>query len=382
MDTPVIRTRIPVAFTSNQVREMATKVKTEPEEEVQPSTSGGGMPTQEPEEKSESGESMELDKIDDKYLTNYCETAEIIQPMMVSKELFYTDIMVARNYARLSPEDKKHFDQMKELAESIKQETRDYSLIEDLMARVVGERFGSMSKEDVSAVLGRPGEGSEGGKHLKQEGGHVTIKSKPGAEPEKFVISAIVPSEESTIIPYCVKESEEQSDCETIGSDSDIEEINKTEACNILKELAELKRKEAECFDRLSQAVPDMQDNEVVVVTKKVRESELPQCIYQMNQHIANLRDFHAALAAGERLYSLYKYNQVGTPPTSIPDLCTHFDVGKTKLYELLRGGKYKYPMKEEGETEKKTVIRIRPEKVEEEPPEKRSKKTKAAPTT
>ena len=77
MDTPVIRSRIPVVFTSNQAREMATKVKTEPEEEVQLSTSGGGMPTQEPEEKSKSGESMESDEIDDEYLTNYCETAEI-----------------------------------------------------------------------------------------------------------------------------------------------------------------------------------------------------------------------------------------------------------------------------------------------------------------
>ena len=247
---------------------MATKVKIEPEEEVKLSTSDGGAPTQEPEEKSKSGELMESDEIDDEYLTNYCETAEIIQPMTVSKELFYTDSMVARNYNRLSPEDKKCFDQMKELAESIKQETGDYSLIEDLMARVVGERFGSMSKEDVSAVLGRPGEGSEGGKYLKQEGGHLTIKSEPGAEPERVVISAIVPSEESTIIPYCVKESEEQSDCETIGSESDIEEIDKTEVCNILKELAGLKRKEAECFDKLAKAVPDMQDNEVIVVAK------------------------------------------------------------------------------------------------------------------
>ena len=80
---------------------MATKVKVEPEEEVRPSTSGGGAPAQEPEEKSESGESMESDEIDDEYL------AEIIQPITVSKELFYTDSMVARNYERLSPEDKK-----------------------------------------------------------------------------------------------------------------------------------------------------------------------------------------------------------------------------------------------------------------------------------
>ena len=173
---------------------------------------------------------------------------------------------------------------MKELAESVKQETGDYSLIEDLMARVIGERFGSMGKEDVRAVLGKSGEGLEGGKHLKQEDGRLTIKSEPGAELEKVVMSAIVPSEEETIIPYCVKESEEQSDCDTIGSKSDIEEIDKIEVRNILKELAELKRKEAECFDKLAKAVPDMQDNEVVVVTEKVRGSELPQCVYQMNQ--------------------------------------------------------------------------------------------------
>ena len=326
----------------------------EPEEEVKLSTSGGGVPTQELEEKSESGESMESDEIDDEYLTNYSETAEIIQPMTVSKELFYTDSMVARNYDRLSPEDKKRFDQMKELAESVKQETGDYSLIEDLMARVIGERFGSMSKEDVSAVLGKPGEGSEGGKHLKQEGGCLTIKSEPGAEPEKVVISVIVPSEESTMIPYCVKESEEQSDCETIGSESDIEEIDKTEVCNILKELAELKRKEAEFFDKLAKAVPDMQDKEVVVVAEKVRGSELPQCVYQMTQRIANPRDFHATLAAGERLYSVYKFNQTGSTPISIPKLCNYYDVGKMKIYELLRGEKYKYPVKEE--VEKKPV--------------------------
>ena len=314
--------------------------------------------------------------------TYYCETAEIIQPMTVSKELFYTDEMVAQNYARLSKQDKERLDQMKELAEAIKKETGDYSLIEDLMARVVGERFGGMMRGDVKAVMGKEGEGAEWGKHLKQEGSRLVIKSEPGVKTVKVVISAIVPSEEPALLPYCVKESEEQSDSETIGSDSDIEEIDKTEVRNILKELAGLKRKEAECFDRLAQAVPDMQDNEVVVFAEKVRGSKLPQCVYQMNQCIANPRDFHAALAIGERLYSLYKYNQAGTTPTSIPDLCTYFDVGKTKLYELLQGGKYKYTMKEEGETEKKPVRRIRPEKVEEEPPEKRSKKTKAAPTT
>ena len=359
---------------------MATKVKTELEEEVQLSTSGGGAPAKEPEKKDESEESLESNKIDDEYLSNYCETTEIIQPMMVSKELFYTDEMVAWNYARLSKQDKERFNQMKELAEAIKKETGDYSLIEDLMARVVGERFGGMTRGDVKAIMGKEGEGAEGGKHLKQEGSRLVIKSELGVKTEKVVISAIVLSEEPALPPYCVKESEEQSDCETIGSESDIEEINKAEVRNILKELADLKRREADCIDKLVTAVLEMRDSEVVVVAEKVRGAKLLQCVYEMSQRISHPRDFRAALAAGERLYSLYKFNQAGTPPISIPKLCNYYDVGKMKIYELLCGEKYKYPTKEE--TEKKLVRRIRPEKVEEEPPEKRSKKTKAAPTT
>ena len=112
-----------------------------------------------------------------------------------------------------------------------------------------------------------------------------------------------------------------------------------------------------------------MWDSEVVVVAEKVRGFKLPQCVYQMNECIANPRDFHAALPAGERLYSLYKFNQTGASPISVPKLCSHYDVGKMKIYELLPGEKYKYPTKEEAE--KKPVRRIQPEKVEEEPPEK-----------
>ena len=123
-----------------------------------------------------------------------------------------------------------------------------------------------------------------------------------------------------------------------------------------------------------------MQDNEVVILAEKVRGSELPQCVYQMNERINNPRDFHAALAVGEWLYSLYKFNQASTPPTLIPDLCTYFDVGKTKLYELLRGGKYKYTTKEEGETEKKPVRRIKPERVEEAPQRRGARRLRPPP--
>ena len=367
---------------------MLTRVKIKPEEEVRPGTSGGDVrPEQQPEtaekvikEVSDSEETLDSDDIDDEFLTQYCETVDSVQPMTVSKELFYTDSMVARNYEQLSEEDKKHFNKMKELAELAKQETGEYSLIEDLMARVVGERFGTMKAKDVEVVMSKQGEIAEGGKQVKKEGSRLTIKSEPGAEAEKVMISAIVLAKESTLIPYCMKGDEEE-DCETIGTDSDVEEINKEEVRNILKELAGLKRREAECYDHLAKAVLDMQENEVVIVAEKVRGTELPQCVYQMSQWIENPRDFRAVLAAGERLYSLYKFHQAGTPPMSIPELCTYFDIGKTKIYELLRGKKYRYPPKEE--VEKKPARRIQPERVEgEEPPAKKTKKVKATPTT
>ena len=178
----------------------------------------------------------------------------------------------------------------------------------------------------------KPGKGSEGVKHLKQEGGKLKIKTEPGAETEKVVISVIVPSEELALLPYCVKGGKEESDCETISSVSDIEEIDKTEVQDILKELAELRQKEVNCFEKSAKAIPEMQDNEVVVVAEKVRGSELPQCMYEMSQRINHPRDFCATLAAGEILYSLYKFNQAGMPPTPIPDLCNYFEAGKTKI--------------------------------------------------
>ena len=81
---------------------MSTRVKIEPKEEVRPGTSGGDVQPEMAEkmvkEASDSEETLDSDDIDDEFLTQYCEMVDSIQPMTVSKELFYTDSMVARNY--------------------------------------------------------------------------------------------------------------------------------------------------------------------------------------------------------------------------------------------------------------------------------------------
>ena len=44
-------------------------------------------------------------------------------------------------------------------------------------------------------------------------------------------------------------------------------------------------------------------------------------------------------------MFSLYKHEQAGEPVAEVPELCERYDIGKTKLYEVLRGGKYKKEM-------------------------------------
>ena len=91
-----------------------------------------------------------------------------------------------------------------------------------------------MKKEDVASVMGKEGEGVEGGKALEQVGGRLQIKRGPGTEPNKVVVTAIVPAEEASLIPYHIVADEDGSDCITLGSeDFDLEEINKVEVRDI-----------------------------------------------------------------------------------------------------------------------------------------------------
>ena len=41
-------------------------------------------------------------------------------------------------------------------------------------------------------------------------------------------------------------------------------------------------------------------------------------------------------------MFSLYKHEQAGEPFAEVPKLCEWYNIRKTKLYEVLRGGKYK----------------------------------------
>ena len=300
-------------------------------------------------ESSSSGE--EIEEIDpscitDELLQKYASEMPSEIPMTISEELFYSDAMVQREYERLSEEDKKHFDQMKVFAEKIKKETGQYVPIEDMMARVVTQRFGCMTQQNIATVLGPSGEGSAAGKILEKKGDVLRIKTEEGSEEEqKVVLTGIVPCEDPACLAYCVEEDEDAPECVSIASkDSDLA-VQKPEVQAILQELASLKRKEADCYDWLTAVITDMTDEEIMEVGERVQPSKLPKCADQLYNRLKNPRNFRTVLAVGERMFSLYKHEQADKPVAEVPELCEWYDVGKTKLYEVFRGGKYKKEM-------------------------------------
>ena len=121
--------------------------------------------------------------------------------------------------------------------------------------------------------------------------------------------------------------------------------IQKPEVQAILKELAGIKRKEADCYEQLMAAIPDMTDEEVVEVGERVRPSRLPKCVDQLYDRLKDPRNFRTVLAVGERIFLIYKHEQAGEPVAEVPELCEKYDIGKMKLYEVLQGGKYKKEM-------------------------------------
>ena len=242
-------------------------------EEPKPGTSKEGM---EEESSSSEGEIEEVDPslITDELLQEYASEMPPQLPMTISEELFYSDAMVQREYDCLSEEDKKRFDQMKTLAKKIKKETGQYVPIEDMMAQVVAQRFGRMMQQNIAMVLGSSGEGPTARKVLEKKGDVLRIKAEEGSEKEwKVVLTAIVPSEDPACLAYCVEEDEDAPECVSIGSEDTDMEIQRPKVKAILKELADIKRKEADCYERLAAAIPRMTDEEVTEVGERVRLS-------------------------------------------------------------------------------------------------------------
>ena len=171
----IIHSRIPVYKTTQlctyltMTEQVGKEVMEKMPEEPKPGPSKKRM-IEESSHSEEEVEEIDPNLITDELLQKYASEMPSELPMTISKELFYSNAMVQREYDHLSEEDKKRFDQMKVLAEKIKKETGQYVPIEDMMARVVAQRFSRMTQQNIATVLGPSGEGPAAGKVLEKKG--------------------------------------------------------------------------------------------------------------------------------------------------------------------------------------------------------------------
>ena len=83
----------------------------------------------------------------------------------------------------------------------------------------------------------------------------------------------------------------------------------------------------------------------------------------------------------GERVFSIYKHEQMGEPLAEVPELCERYEVGKTRLYEVLWGGKYKKETSTPKPASIKPAQRVTTVKLEEaeEPPRRKGRGKKSS---
>ena len=204
----IIHSRIPVYKTTQLCTYliMAGQIGREVMEKISEESKPGASKKRVIEESSSSEEEVEEinpSLITDELLQKYASEMPSELLMTISEELFYSDAMVQREYDHLSEEDKKRFDQMKVLAEKIKKETGQYVLIEDMMARVVAQRFGRMTQQNIAIVLGPSGEGSATGKVLEKKGDILRIKAEEeGEEERKVILTALVLNEDPACLAF------------------------------------------------------------------------------------------------------------------------------------------------------------------------------------
>ena len=140
-----------------------------------------------------------------------------------------------------------------------------------MMVQVVAQRFGRITQQNIATVLGPLGEGSTTGKVLEKKGDILRIKAEEGSEKEwKVMLTAVVLSEDSACLAYCVEEDKDVPDCISISSEDTDMEIQKPKVKAILKESVDIKRKEADCYEWFTAAIPGMTDEEVTEVGERV----------------------------------------------------------------------------------------------------------------
>ena len=134
----------------------------------------------------------------------------------------------------------------------------------------------------------------------------------------------------------------EDDEYESVGSESNEDELDSTHKAQIWRDMAKVKREEAALYDKLAKAAPMMTQGDLLYSVEKTPQpsTQLPECAEEMYTCIDNPAQFRVALAAAERLINIYRHNREEVKLEPLKATAHHFEVRKKDVYELLWGKK------------------------------------------
>ena len=88
---------------------------------------------------------------------------------------------------------------------------------------------------------------------------------------DKALVTAIFPSSDLAVLSYNLKgkaAEREDDEYESVGSESDEDELDSTQIAQIWRDMAKIKREEAALYDKLAKAAPTMTQGDLLYSVK------------------------------------------------------------------------------------------------------------------
>ena len=220
------------------------------------------------------------------------EEGELIQVEM-DPLLLMSDTQIKAEVEKLTPEEKAKFDDYcSSFAEDWHGETGKYEPMDQVMKHLVKVRYLGIPPDVVSQLIQPEDQPEEG-----------AVEVPPISEPssDKALITAIFPSTDPAVLSYNLKgkaAERKDDDYESVGSQSDEEELDSTQIAQIWHDMVKLKREEAALYDKLAKAALTMTQGDLLYSVEKTPHptSQLPQCAEDMYTRMDNPHQFRVAL--------------------------------------------------------------------------------------
>ena len=243
---------------------------------------------------------------------------------------------------------------MKKFVEDKEAEIGDCEPMDMLMQTLVKTRYPGIPPAVAACIVKPEEEPEEGAVELP-------VYHMEESTCNKALVTAIFPSSDPAFLKYNLKGTAAEctdDDYESVGDPDDEEELDFTQIAQIWHDMAKLKQDEAKLYDKLAAVALTMTQGDLLYSVEKTPRltSQLPESVEEIYTCIGDPQKFRVALAAGECLINIYKYNRENIKGEFLEATAHHFEVQKKDVYELLHGDKYVKPAKKR-ETESSTEV-------------------------